>query len=43
MPNQMRPIHPGEVLKGEMEELGLSARAHDAILRDRRKPALPIV
>ncbi len=26
MPNQMRPIHPGEVLKGEMEELGLSAR-----------------
>jgi antitoxin HigA-1 len=26
MPNQMRPMHPGEVLKGEMEELGLSAR-----------------
>ena len=26
MPNQMRPIHPGEVLKGEMEELRLSAR-----------------
>jgi addiction module HigA family antidote len=26
MPNQMRPIHPGEVLKGEMETLGLSAR-----------------
>jgi len=26
MPNQMRHIHPGEVLKGEMEELGLSAR-----------------
>ena len=26
MPNQMRPIHPGEILKGEMEELGLSAR-----------------
>jgi antitoxin HigA-1 len=26
MPNQMRPIHPGEVLKGEMEELQLSAR-----------------
>ena len=22
MPNQMRPIHPGEILKGEMEELG---------------------
>jgi antitoxin HigA-1 len=26
MPNQMRPIHPGEILKGEMEEIGLSAR-----------------
>src|SRR5919197_6012391 len=26
MPNQMRPIHPGEILRGEMEELGLSAR-----------------
>jgi addiction module HigA family antidote len=26
MPNQMRPIHPGEILKGEIEELGLSAR-----------------
>jgi addiction module HigA family antidote len=26
MPNQMRPIHPGEVLKGGMEELGLSTR-----------------
>ena len=26
MPNQMRPVHPGEILKGEMEELGLSAR-----------------
>lgn len=26
MPNQMRPIHPGEVLSGEMEELQLSAR-----------------
>ncbi len=26
MPNQMRPIHPGEVLRGEMEELQLSAR-----------------
>lgn len=26
MSNNMRPIHPGEVLRGEMEELGLSAR-----------------
>ena len=26
MPNQMRPMHPGEILKGEMEELGLPAR-----------------
>ena len=26
MPNQMRSIHPGEILRGEMEELGLSAR-----------------
>ena len=26
MPNQMQPIHAGEILKGEMEELGLSAR-----------------
>jgi antitoxin HigA-1 len=26
MPNQMRPIHPGEILREEMEELRLSAR-----------------
>ena len=26
MNNNMRPIHPGEILRGEMEELGLSAR-----------------
>lgn len=26
MRNDMRPIHPGEILRGEMEELGLSAR-----------------
>jgi antitoxin HigA-1 len=26
MPNQMRPMHPGEILRGEMEELRLSAR-----------------
>ncbi len=26
MPNQMRPIHPGEILRGEMDELQLSAR-----------------
>ncbi len=27
MTNNMRPIHPGEHLREEMEELGLSARA----------------
>ncbi|HEY6281119.1 MAG TPA: HigA family addiction module antitoxin [Burkholderiales bacterium] len=27
MPNKMRPIHPGEILKGELAELGLSANA----------------
>ncbi|MCL4315395.1 MAG: HigA family addiction module antitoxin [Gammaproteobacteria bacterium] len=27
MANNMRPIHPGEQLRDEMEELGLSARA----------------
>lgn len=27
MSNKMRPIHPGEILKGELEELGLSATA----------------
>jgi len=26
MQNEMRPIHPGEILRGEMEELGISAR-----------------
>ena len=27
MENLMPPIHPGEILKGELEELGLSANA----------------
>ena len=27
MSNKMRPIHPGEILKGELAELGLSANA----------------
>jgi antitoxin HigA-1 len=27
MANKMRPIHPGEILRGEMDELGLSANA----------------
>ena len=27
MPNKLRPIHPGEILKDELEELGLSANA----------------
>jgi antitoxin HigA-1 len=31
--NRMRPIHPGEVLRGEMEEVGLSARALAKVLR----------
>ena len=26
MANNIRPVHPGEVLRGEMAELGLSAR-----------------
>src|SRR5262249_40571404 len=26
MPNQMRPIHPGEILEEELQTLGLSAR-----------------
>ncbi len=25
--NKMRPVHPGEILRGELEELGLSARS----------------
>ena len=27
MPNKMRPIHPGRILREEMEELNLSANA----------------
>lgn len=27
MSNKMRPIHPGEILREELEELGLSANA----------------
>ena len=27
MPNKMRPIHPGEILKGELTELDLSANS----------------
>ena len=25
--NGMRPVHPGEILRGELDELGLSANA----------------
>lgn len=25
--NRMRPVHPGEILRGELDELGLSANA----------------
>ena len=27
MPNKMRPIHPGKILKDELAELGMSANA----------------
>ena len=33
MTNKMRPIHPGEQLREELEELGLSARAFAKALR----------
>lgn len=33
MTNKMRPIHPGEQLREELEELGLSARALAKALR----------
>ena len=32
MTNKMRAIHPGEILKGEMEELGLSANSLAKVL-----------
>jgi len=32
MMNKMRPIHPGEILRGEMEEMSLSARGLAAAL-----------
>lgn len=32
MTNKMRPIHPGEILKGELEELNLSANAFSKAL-----------
>jgi addiction module HigA family antidote len=31
--NKMRPIHPGEILREELDELGLSARALAAALK----------
>lgn len=33
MINSMRPIHPGEILRGELEEIGLSANAFAAAIR----------
>lgn len=33
MPNAMRPIHPGEILREELEEIGLSASALAKALR----------
>ena len=32
MTNKMRAIHPGEILKGELEELNLSANAFSKAL-----------
>lgn len=32
MPNKMSPIHPGEILKDELKELGLSATAFAKLL-----------
>ncbi len=32
MANKMRAIHPGEILKGELEELNLSANAFSKVL-----------
>ena len=32
MTNKMRPIHPGEILQGELETIGLSANAFAAKL-----------
>ena len=32
MMNKMRPIHPGEILRAELEELSLSARRFSAAL-----------
>jgi antitoxin HigA-1 len=32
MPNYLRPIHPGEILQEELEELGLSASALAKVL-----------
>ena len=33
MANKMRAIHPGEILKGELEELNLSANAFSKALK----------
>jgi addiction module HigA family antidote len=31
--NKLRPVHPGEILKEELQELGLTARAFAAALK----------
>ena len=36
--NGMRPVHPGEVLRGELDELGLSANALSKALGVTREP-----
>jgi antitoxin HigA-1 len=33
MPNNLRPIHPGEILREELDEIGLSASALAKALR----------
>ncbi len=33
MPNNMRPIHPGEILRKELTEIGISANAFAAAIR----------
>ena len=33
MTSNLRPIHPGEILRGELEEMGFSARAMAKALR----------
>ena len=40
MANKLRPIHPGEILKDELETLGLSANAFAKELAARYSPVV---